>query len=37
MNEDRLVISDELWDRIAPSCPVRPGIREHPVETIAGL
>ena len=36
MDEDRLVISDELWEKIAPSYPVKPGTRAQPVGITVG-
>ena len=38
MNEDRLVVSDELWEKIAPLLPGKaPGTREQPVGVTVGL
>ncbi len=36
MDEDRLVISDELWQKIKPLLPGKSGTREQPVGITVG-
>ena len=36
MDEDRLAVSDELWEQMWPLLPVKPAIREQAAATIAG-
>ena len=37
MDEDRLAISDELWEQMWPCCRVKPVILEQLVTTIVSL